>query len=645
MSDPNDDQKPRQGADGDRPTKPAQQGGSTPGTNGPDSTGAADGGGDAGQTQRISRDQLPGASTPSAKTQVIRVSGADSTDAPKQADTGAGASGSGKAGSEKTDKTDAPQSAGGAEESAGRKPGAAAPGASGKASAATSSAASGEAETVAIPKTSKPDRDAADSGGSAGVGSPETDTTKPGADPAPGKNAASEKASEPGRTAPAGGAKDSGKTVESDTAAGSGATTATGNKTDSNAPKSEKTDVAGAAAAAGTGAAAAATPDAPAASAKDASPATDATAAGDSETVALPKVSASSGEESTQKLAAPKPAPDSGDSGDRKQSPAQQQVPSISNPSDEATTVLPIQRPDQAATEKLRKAPAQQGPGGQAGPPNRPGPNGPAGPGQQGPQGRPAGSAAAAAGLGAATGPKGPGGPVGGPGPAGRGPGQQGPLGGPGQPGPQGPNGPAPQRPGGAPSPADIKMTTPAQPVTPQQGAPQPMPPRPVAQPQRVPAADPAAAGAVPGRNNRRVLVIAGAVVVVIIAIVAVIAFTTGGSDNSPEAKVKGAVSTYTDALASGKLTDLQSSTCGKLHEFYQNIASDQYAGVHKLAADQKKIPKVASVEAVQITGDKAVAQVNVYTDADPSRSTARTFDLQQTDGGWKVCDPEVATQ
>ena len=81
------------------------------------------------------------------------------------------------------------------------------------------------------------------------------------------------------------------------------------------------------------------------------------------------------------------------------------------------------------------------------------------------------------------------------------------------------------------------------------------------------------------------------------------------------------------------------------MHDFYQNIAPDQYAGVHKLAADQKKIPKVASMDGVKITGDKAVAQVDVYTDADPSRSTARTFDLQQADGGWKVCDPEVTTQ
>ncbi|MGA4787014.1 hypothetical protein A5780_12070 [Nocardia sp. 852002-20019_SCH5090214] len=171
--------------------------------------------------------------------------------------------------------------------------------------------------------------------------------------------------------------------------------------------------------------------------------------------------------------------------------------------------------------------------------------------------------------------------------------------------------------------------------------------PRPVAQPQRVPAPEPGpdAAPGQPARSKRWLLLAGGAVVVVIVAIVAVVALVTGGSDNSPEAQVKGAVNSYTNALASGNLSQLQSATCGKLHDFYQNIAPDQYAGVHKLAVDQKKIPKVAGVDGVQITGDKAVAQVDIYTDADPSRSTARTFDLQQTDGGWKVCDPAGAAQ
>ncbi|WP_157163493.1 Rv0361 family membrane protein [Nocardia aobensis] len=201
---------------------------------------------------------------------------------------------------------------------------------------------------------------------------------------------------------------------------------------------------------------------------------------------------------------------------------------------------------------------------------------------------------------------------------------------------PNGPGAPGgPNQPGG-----------PGQAGTPNQpGGPQSVTPRPMAQPQRVPAAEPDAAPGQAARSKRWLLLAGGAVVVVIVAIVAVVALATGGSDNSPEAKVKGAVNSYTNALASGNLSQLQSATCGKLHDFYQNIAPDQYAGVHKLAVDQKKIPKVAGVDGVQITGDKAVAQVDVYTDADPSRSTVRTFDLQQTDGGWKVCDPAGAAQ
>ena len=168
---------------------------------------------------------------------------------------------------------------------------------------------------------------------------------------------------------------------------------------------------------------------------------------------------------------------------------------------------------------------------------------------------------------------------------------------------------------------------------------------RKLAQPQRVPAAEEAGAGGGPARDKRKPILIGGAIVVVVAVIVAVIALVSGGGDDSPEGQVKQAVNSYADALKTGDLSSLQATTCGKLHDFYQNIAPDQYAGVHKLAVDQKKVLKVDKVDAVEITGDKAVAQAYTYTDSDPGRASARTFDLQQTDGSWKVCDPAGAAQ
>lgn len=193
----------------------------------------------------------------------------------------------------------------------------------------------------------------------------------------------------------------------------------------------------------------------------------------------------------------------------------------------------------------------------------------------------------------------------------------------------------------GAPSPADAQPTVPQQPNPPQPpGSEQET--RTIAAPQRIPADSPDG----PPKRNRRGLLIAGAAVVLIVVVIAVIVALAGGSDNSPEAKVKAAITNYTNALASGKLSDLESATCGPQHDFYANMAKspDQYASVHKLAVDQRKIPKVDGVSSVQITGDKAVAQANVYTDADSTR-TSRTFDLQNTADGWKVCDLPNAAQ
>ncbi|KQY28409.1 hypothetical protein ASD42_27460 [Nocardia sp. Root136] len=281
--------------------------------------------------------------------------------------------------------------------------------------------------------------------------------------------------------------------------------------------------------------------------------------------------------------------------------------------------------------------PGQLGPAGPGQSPAGPGQHGPVGPGQQGP-------------------PRGPQqGPVG---PRPGGPGQQVPVGsgqqglgqqGPAGPGPQGPRGAeqlgveetqpspprgpgAPQRTGGsAPSPADIQPTRPAQQLAEGQ--------RQVAPPQRIGAQGeaPAEPGA---KQSKKWLLAAGGAAVLVVALIATVVALMGGTDDSPEGQVKAVIGDYTDALRSGDLEDLRASTCGELHTFYQGITAEQFKGVHEVSTERGSIPVVDSVDAVRITGDTALAQATVYTSADPSKRTARTFDLQRTDGSWKVCDP-----
>lgn len=201
---------------------------------------------------------------------------------------------------------------------------------------------------------------------------------------------------------------------------------------------------------------------------------------------------------------------------------------------------------------------------------------------------------------------------------------------------PSAPRGPGrPRQVASAPSPADTQQTRPAQPVT---GS------RPMAQPQRItpPGQQPVAAEA-PAERSKRWLFIGAAAVALIAVIGLAVALIGGRGDNSPEAKVRATITDYTQALKSGDLAALRNTTCGQLHDFYQGIAADQFAGVHQLSMDRKNIPAVASVDAIKITDKTAIAQATVYTDADPTKRSARTFDLEQTADGWKVCDPPSA--
>lgn len=132
---------------------------------------------------------------------------------------------------------------------------------------------------------------------------------------------------------------------------------------------------------------------------------------------------------------------------------------------------------------------------------------------------------------------------------------------------------------------------------------------------------------------------------VAVIAVVAAVMGFSGGSDSSPEGQVKQAIGTYTDALSSGDLEALRGITCGTQHDFYQKISADQFAGVYQTSKEQKSIPVVKSVDAIRITGDAALASATVYTEADPGKQSARTFDLQRKDGSWKVCDPPAGQQ
>ena len=100
----------------------------------------------------------------------------------------------------------------------------------------------------------------------------------------------------------------------------------------------------------------------------------------------------------------------------------------------------------------------------------------------------------------------------------------------------------------------------------------------------------------------------------------------SGSGESSPEAQVQTAISTYVDALQTGDLATLRTSTCGALGEYYRTIPDAAFAQVHDNAVAQKTIPQVGAVDAVRITDDTAIAQVQASLPSTGEQSW-RTFD------------------
>ncbi|MFI7163139.1 MULTISPECIES: Rv0361 family membrane protein [Rhodococcus] len=212
------------------------------------------------------------------------------------------------------------------------------------------------------------------------------------------------------------------------------------------------------------------------------------------------------------------------------------------------------------------------------------------------------------------------------------------------------------------PEPATVAIPKAAQPTPPPRQAPAPPPPPQRSAPQPQQRAAPQRVGvaatpppaqpmptriepAAPEKTKRSgkgwyiAAAAAGVAVLAAIGIAVFVSSNSGSGESSPEAQVQTAISTYVDALQTGDLATLRTSTCGALGEYYRTIPDAAFAQVHDNAVAQKTIPQVGAVDAVRITDDTAIAQVQASLPSTGEQSW-RTFDLERQDGTWKVCDP-----
>ncbi|WP_156376390.1 Rv0361 family membrane protein [Rhodococcoides yunnanense] len=142
-------------------------------------------------------------------------------------------------------------------------------------------------------------------------------------------------------------------------------------------------------------------------------------------------------------------------------------------------------------------------------------------------------------------------------------------------------------------------------------------------------------------RGGRWIAALATALVVIAaVGIAGFVYLSREGAGTSAENRIRESIGGFTQALTTGDLGTLRTSSCGDLATFYRDIPDTEFADVHRVAVEQGNIPVVENIDAVQITGDTAIAQVIAYTAANPNDRSPRTFDLRLDEDEWKVCSP-----
>ncbi|MEK8069955.1 Rv0361 family membrane protein [Rhodococcoides navarretei] len=174
------------------------------------------------------------------------------------------------------------------------------------------------------------------------------------------------------------------------------------------------------------------------------------------------------------------------------------------------------------------------------------------------------------------------------------------------------------------------------QPVGPRKIEPQQAGPKQVG-PQRV-GPSPTESGK-PSHKKWWAALIGAVVVIAAVAAGAYVLIDRTSVEDSPEARIRTTVETFTRALAGGDLATLRSTSCGDLAAFYRDIPDAEFADVHRVSLEQGNIPTLDSIDAIQVGDDNtAIAQVIAHTDANPNDRSPRTFDLRLEGDQWKVC-------
>ena len=136
-------------------------------------------------------------------------------------------------------------------------------------------------------------------------------------------------------------------------------------------------------------------------------------------------------------------------------------------------------------------------------------------------------------------------------------------------------------------------------------------------------------------KSGKLVAIVLAAVVVIAVIAIGAWYLLVGSSDQN---KVADAAKDYQSAMASGDLDSLKNITCGEKLEYYSSVKPEEFAKAYQAQQSRNEMLTFDDVKAVEINGDVARVEVDMYSSNDPAETTAAQITLQNIDGTWKVC-------
>jgi serine/threonine protein kinase len=142
---------------------------------------------------------------------------------------------------------------------------------------------------------------------------------------------------------------------------------------------------------------------------------------------------------------------------------------------------------------------------------------------------------------------------------------------------------------------------------------------------------------------SHRIFLAAAIVAVAVFGAIVAVATTTstphGPQKVSREDQIRDTIHKFDVAVQTGDLAALRGVTCGNMRDEYVNYDEREWNDTYRRVAAAKQYPVVASIDQVVVNGQHAEANITTFMAYAPQVRSARSMDLQDSNGQWKICE------